>query len=227
MQTEFSLNKVKISIIEDSEIHSEWLKAELENDPLFQVISQDHLGRQGIISIKNKSPDVALLDFQLADLTGLEVAKRINTYNEKIKLFIITAHSEITILERIISDKNIKGLAIKGSIYFNMNLLPAIKIVAMGGVYLEPSLLEKLRESGRPDGISNLTPREFEVFIQSCAGKSDKKIAEDLYVELPYIKNIKSKISKKIKNMNVDNLLHKLIENANPNPFIADIYKNF
>ncbi|MEO8402295.1 MAG: response regulator [Gammaproteobacteria bacterium] len=77
MQMESSLNKVKISIIEDSEIHSEWLRAELENDQLFEVVSQDHLGRQGIISVKERSPDVALLDFQLEDLTGQEVAKEL------------------------------------------------------------------------------------------------------------------------------------------------------
>ncbi len=221
---EASSSKVKISIIEDSEIHREWLKVELENDPLFEVISQDRLGRQGIVSVKERCPNVVLLDFQLEDLTGLEVAKRINVFNENIKLFIITAHTEITILERIINDKHIKGLAIKSSIYFDMNLISAIKIVAMGGVYLEPSLLEKLRESDKLNGISNLTPREFEVFIQSYAGKPDKKIAEDLYVELPYIKNIKSKISKKIKNTNVDTLLSKLIENANLNQFSTEIY---
>lgn len=217
MHQQSSLNKMKISIIEDCEILSEWLKIELENDPIFEVISQDRLGRLGITSAKEKKPDVVLLDFQLEDLTGLEVAKRINLFNERIKLFIITAHTDFTILERIINDKSVKGLAIKSSIYFDINLLSAIKNVAVGGVYLEPSLLEKLRESNKPNGISNLTPREFEVFIQSYSGKSDIKIASDLHVELPYIKNIKSKISKKIKNTNVNNLLSKLIENANPN----------
>ncbi|MEO8402296.1 MAG: hypothetical protein ABI597_10990 [Gammaproteobacteria bacterium] len=105
-----------------------------------------------------------------------------------------------------------------------MNLLSAIKIVATGGVYLEPSLLEKLRETSRSNGISYLTSREFEVFIQSCSGKTDKKIAADLYVELPYIKNIKSKIAKKIKNTNVDTLLNKLIENSNPNLYLAEVH---
>jgi len=216
--------KVKISLIEDSDIHREWLKAELANDLLFEVVSEDRFGRQGIASVKEKNSDIVLLDFQLEDLTGLEAAKRISAYNDKIKIFIMTAHSEISIIERIIRDKNIQGIAIKGSIYFSMNLKSAIKIVSHGGVYMEPSLLEKLRGSDKLNGISNLTPREFEVFIQSHAGKQDEKIAEDLCVELPYIKNIKSKIHKKIKNTSVDTLLNKLIENANPKQALEEMY---
>jgi len=219
-KSKLSKSKIKISIIEDSEIHREWLKTTLQIERQFDIVSVDRLAKQGIVAIKAHNSDLVLLDFQLEDLTGLEAAKRISAYNDKVKLFMITAHTETTILERIISDKNIKGLAIKGSSYFALNLKSAIKNVAIGGVYLEPSLLEKLRDSSRANGISNLTRREFEVFIQSNAGKRDERIAEDLNVELAYIKNIKSKIAKKIKHFNVgSSLLNKLIENANPNQF--------
>ena len=212
-----AIHKIKISIIEDSEIHSEWIKAKLESDSCFEIVSIDRSAKAGIESVKTRNPDLVLLDFQLEDMTGLEAVKRMSAYSEQIKLFIITAHTEITIIERIINDNNIKGLAIKGSQYFEANLKAAVKNVVDGGVYLDPSLLNKLRESGKSNGISDLTKREFEVFIQSNAGKTDVKIAEDLCVELPYIKNIKSKITKKIKDTNMDSLLCKLIENAHPN----------
>lgn len=207
---------LKISIIEDSPIHREWLKAELHNHAEFDVVSVDRYAKSGIQSVKEYHPDIVLLDFQLEDMTGLEAAKRINVYDENIKIFMITAHTEVTIIERLIGDKCIKGLAIKGSQYFADNLKPAIKNIGAGGVYLDPSLLNKLRESGKPNGISELTRREFEVFIQSYAGKPDVKIAQDLNVELLYIKNIKSKIAKKIKDTNTQSLLCKLIENAMP-----------
>jgi len=44
------IGKMKISIIEDNEILREWLIAELENDPMIEVVSQDRFGRQGIVS---------------------------------------------------------------------------------------------------------------------------------------------------------------------------------
>ena len=116
------IHALKISIIEDSPIHSEWLKAELDNNAEFDIVSVDRYAKSGIQSIKQYHPDIVLLDFQLEDMTGLEVAKRVNAHDENIKIFMITAHTEITIIERLISDKCIKGLAIKGSQYFADNL---------------------------------------------------------------------------------------------------------
>jgi len=211
---------IKISIIEDSAIHLEWIKAEFHEDVMFEIVSADRLARKGLESIKSIQPNLVIVDFQLEDMTGLEVAKRIKAYSEQIKVFMITAHTEATIVERIYQDKNIDALAIKGSQYFGHNLKSAIKDVADGGAYLDPSLLNKLRESSKSNVISDLTKREFEIFIQSNAGKSDMKIAEDLCVELSYIKNLKSKITKKMKDANMDSLLRKLCENSYPDNII-------
>ena len=48
---------VKIGIIEDSEIHGEWLKAEIENDPNFELVCFDRTARAGIQSVKQNLPD--------------------------------------------------------------------------------------------------------------------------------------------------------------------------
>ena len=111
-------DEFKVSIIEDSEIHREWLKTELSEDKKMKVISAEPFGRDGIESVRHYKPDIVLLDFQLEDMTGLEVAKRIKTHNANVKIFALTAHTEISIIERIISNKNIDALAVKGSHYF-------------------------------------------------------------------------------------------------------------
>ena len=209
-------DEFKVSLIEDSEIHREWLRMELSNNKPIEIISIDRFGRDGIESAKLYKPDMILLDFQLEDMTGLEVSKRVKIYNPKIKIFALTAHTEISIIERIINDKNIDAIAIKGSHYFESNFLSAITHVIKGGSYLDPSLLKNLRESKNLHNLNKLTKREFEIFIQSNAGKSDSKIALDLRVELSHVRNLKSRVAKKIKDTNVDNLILKLVENSHP-----------
>ena len=209
-------DEFKISIIEDSEIHREWLKAELSDHKKIKVISTDRFGRNGIESVRHYKSDMILLDFQLEDMTGLEVSKRIKSHNAKIKIFALTAHTEISIIERIISNKNIDAIAIKGSHYFEANFISAIIHVIEGGAYLDPSLLKNLRKSKNSNELNKLTGREFEIFIQSNAGKSDEKIAEDLCVELSHIRNLKSRIAKKIKDDDIDNLILKLVNNSHP-----------
>ena len=208
------LKPALISIIEDSALHRECLRLRIAECDYLQIASLDQAGRSGLESIKLHKPQLVLLDFQLADMTGLEVAKRIKSYDENIKVFMLTAHVEASIISRIISDKSIDALAIKGSHYFELNFMAAIKYVLSGGTYLEPSLLDKMREAKQQVGLSELTKREFELFIQINIGKCDQKIAEDLCVELAHVRNMKSRILKKVKNDDLDGLLAKLIENA-------------
>lgn len=207
-------DKILISLIEDSEMHIEWLKSQLNNHERFNLVSVDSLGRKGIESIKKYTPDIVLLDFQLIDITGIEVAKRIKHSFSKIKIFAFTAHSDLAIVERMIIDKNIDAIAIKGSQYFENNLLSSIEHVANGDSYLDPSVLKMLRNRKDFDVLNKLTGKEFEVFIHTSSGKNDTKIAEDLCVELSYVRNLKTKISKKINHTDIKNLIKKLIENS-------------
>lgn len=209
-----NLKQIRLNIIEDSEIHREWLKIELSFDESIQIASVDSLGKQGIESAKRNKPDIVLIDFQLKDMTGFEVLKRIKAYDNAVKIFMITAHTESSIIERMCHDKNIDALTIKGSRYFEENFLMAIRDVVNGGAYLDPSLLKKLRESKKSNGLTTLTKREFEIFVQANIGKSDLEIANDLCIEIAYVRNIKSKIAKKIKDDDIDNILLKLIKNA-------------
>lgn len=210
-------NLFKISIIEDSEIHREWLYTELMDHPNLTVINASSLARDGIEAVKKCKPDLVILDFQLHDMTGLEVAKRVKNYHPDIKIFVLTAHNEASIVERIINHKDIDAIAIKGSPYFEINFLTALVQVLEGGTYLDPSLLNKLRATNNITGLNKLTKREFEVFIQSNSGKSDNKIADDLCVELSHIRNLKSRIVNKIKDENVNNIILKLVNNSHSN----------
>lgn len=205
---------IKIIIIEDSVIHSEWLKAIISDEKSLTLLDSFQNGRAGAVYVKDAPVDIVIIDFQLKDMTGLEVCKRIKSYNSNIKTFMLTAHTEISIIHRIINDKNVDAISIKGSPYFDDNFHSAILHVAKGGTYIDPSLLGKLRESMTCDTLSNLTKREFEIFIQLNIGKNEWEITSDLNIELSYLRNVKSKLSKKINGGSVQNLLHKLLENA-------------
>lgn len=215
----------RISIIEDSAIHREWLGEELSAKEYLQIVSMDNSGKQGLESVKLHKPDLVLLDFQLTDMTGLEISKRIKLNDDSIKIFMLTAHTDVSIIERIISDKNIDAVAIKGSPYFELNFLSAIQFILNGGTYLEPSILTKLRESNTHLGLSGLTKREFEVFIQLNTGKSDQEVADDLFVDVAHVKNIKSRILKKVKHDDLDGLLSKLLENSSSISLENDLWK--
>ncbi|MCX7124151.1 MAG: LuxR C-terminal-related transcriptional regulator, partial [Gammaproteobacteria bacterium] len=105
------------------------------------------------------------------------------------------------------------GVAIKGSHYFNNSFIDVVESVVHGESYLDPSLLKMFRISNDTDGLSQLTKREFEVFIQVSVGKSDEEIAKDLSVDILHVKNMRSKISRKTKQEYTKNIAQKLSGN--------------
>lgn len=206
--------KITVSIIEDSDIHRTLFSEKLSESGKFFVVAQDKLGRAGVESVKKHQPRIVLLDFQLPDITGIEVSKRIKSHFNDIKILAITAHTEKSIVEKIIHDKNVDGVAIKGSHYFNNAFIDVIESVANGESYIDPSLFKTLRISKDIDGLSQLTKREFEVFIQVSAGKSDEEISKDLSVDILHVKNMRSKISKKTNQEYVKNIAQKISGNT-------------
>lgn len=205
---------ISVTIIEDSDIHRTLFFEKLSEDNRFKVLSQDFLGRAGIESVKKYRPDIVLLDFQLPDITGIEVSKRIKSYDASIKILAVTAHTEKSIVEKIIQDKNVDGVAIKGSHYFQGAFFEMVAMVANGGSYVDPSLLNVVRDTKDASGLSQLTRREFEIFMQVSAGKSDDAIAADLCVDVLHVKNIRSKVSKKTNHSLIRNITQQVAENV-------------
>lgn len=204
---------IPIAIIEDSEIHAAWLQETLIEDPRFRVVDWSTTGKAGIDAVKQLSPHLVFLDFQLSDLTGIEIAKRIKSHLPNTKTFMLTALNNLAIIERLIDDKNIDALGIKGSPYLEDHLLLATNHVLAGGHYIDSSLLNKLREANTMPGVRSLTKREFEIFIQLMLGKSDQKIADHLSIEILHVKNMKSKILKKVQHDDTDRLMAMLMSN--------------
>lgn len=206
--------KITVSIIEDSDIHRTLFSEKLSESGKFFVVAQDKLGRAGVESVKKYQPRIVLLDFQLPDITGIEVSKRIKSHFNDIKILAITAHTEKSIVEKIIHDKNVDGVAIKGSHYFQNAFLDVVESVVNGESYIDPSLLKTLRLSKDVDVLAQLTKREFEVFMQVSVGKTDEEIAKDLSVDILHVKNTRSKIVKKTNHTHTKSVSQKISGNT-------------
>ena len=205
---------MSVAIIEDSDIHRVLFYEKLAENKQFYVVSQDKLGRAGIESVRKHHPNIVVLDFQLPDITGIEVSKRIKSYCPAVKILAVTAHTEKTIVEKIIQDKNVDGVGIKGSHYFQNAFVDIVASVARGSSYIDPSLLNVFRGTKDVTGLSQLTKREFEIFMQMSAGKSDDAIARDLCIDILHVKNMRSKVSKKTNQGVIRTITQKVAENV-------------
>jgi len=207
------MDKIKIAIIDDNKLHREIYKCYLEDLDSAEVVSEDTNGEDGFISVRHNNPDIVFLDFQLTGITGVETAKKIKNRCPSVKILSLTSHRNPCIINRMIDETSIDGVGIKGSKLLSDNFPYIIKYILGGNSFLDPQALEILRMTQKEGGVQELTRREFEVFIQSGIGRCDDDISRSLNVDIMHIRNIKSKIKKKLSGRGRSSLTKSLVDN--------------
>ena len=105
------------------------------------MIAEAANGREASLLIQNKNPDVVLLDFQLPMLSGIETAREIADQQKGTKsIFISVLADEEYVLEAF--KAGARGFVASESA--QTDLLPAIRVVSEGGVFLSPLISSEL-----------------------------------------------------------------------------------
>lgn len=150
------------------------------------------LGRQGCVVvgsagraedawnlIRDRRPDVAVVDVNLPDESGAELARRLLAEDPELGVLLYTgAEDRKTVSEAL--DCGARGFAVKAGP--PTELIDAIRIIARGGTYLDPRLKSLL--GARPDtaGEHLLSEREREVLDLLAKGLTGEDVAEQLFL---------------------------------------------
>ena len=89
-----SVNQAKILVVEDEPSQREVLAYNLKAEG-FLVISADN-GEDALLLVEEEEPDLILLDWMMPNLSGIEVCRRLKSYNETraIPIVMVSARSE-------------------------------------------------------------------------------------------------------------------------------------
>jgi DNA-binding NarL/FixJ family response regulator len=84
---------VRILLVDDNPAVRNYLRALLEQQDSWQVFCDEaRTGGEALQRVKNNPPDMILLDFQMPDLNGLDVARQISEIFPEIPILMITIH---------------------------------------------------------------------------------------------------------------------------------------
>ena len=178
----------------------EGLKQLLELEGDFKVIAEAADGVECINKLEEITPDVLLLDINMPNMNGLEVLQKMKEKRIKVKVLVLTIHSEVEYLLKAV-DIGVNGYLLKDS--ESAELKKAINAVVNGENYIQPSLIPVLNakmidRDKDTVKIESLTKRELEVLKNLSYGMYNKEIAEKLDISERTVKNHISNIFKKI-----------------------------
>ena len=177
-----------VLIVDDHPILLQGCKRIIEDMGIKTVIPARNIV-SGYRLFRRHAPSVTIIDlsFQGNNLAGLTLIKRINRYDSKAHMIVLSMHSDPTIVSRALQ-AGAKGYVIKDA--SPAELVKAIKQVLAGKVYLGSDLARKIAFAEVQRGpLANLTARELQTLGLLAEGKTYGPIAADLDVSYKTIVN--------------------------------------
>jgi DNA-binding NarL/FixJ family response regulator len=83
---------IRILVVDDNPAVRHYLRSILEQRTSWQVCDEARTGEEALERVHRSPPDVILLDFQMPDLNGLDVAREINRFWPGIPILMVTVH---------------------------------------------------------------------------------------------------------------------------------------
>ena len=209
--------KTKVVIVEDHQLFREGLRAILESRDGFQVVGEAPDGVDAIRCIRNKEPDLLLLDISMPRRDGISVINETRRQFPDLKILVLTMHeSDEFVLEAFKAGAN--GFCLKDS--SRNELLVAIDGVLAGKTYISPQIAGDVIQGyifGRSEMKSKsnwetLSQREREILKLVAEGYINKEIASILNISIKTVEKHRSNIMNKLDLHNVAALTSYAIE---------------
>lgn len=195
--------KKRIVIAEDHTIVRDGLRSLLTYEGNFDVVGEANDGMEAIRCVKNKEPDILLLDLNMPKMDGISALKEIKKQSPNVKILALTMHKdEEYILEAFRSGAD--GYCIKTS--SGAELLSAIKIVLSGRQFVSPDISDKVLEGyiegkktiRKESSWDSLTQREIEVLKLVGEGYQNKYISEYLCISIKTVEKHRANLMEKL-----------------------------
>jgi DNA-binding NarL/FixJ family response regulator len=188
----------RVLIADDHEVVRDGVRAFLERHSNYLVVAEAADGEEAIAKAIDTEPDVALLDYSLPLLNGLEVTRQIRARLPRTEVLIFTVcESELVIEETLKADA--RGYLLKYDA--NRYLLDAIASVAAHRPFFTSKVTETLlkRYLTRPhQPASILTNRERTVVQMIAEGHSNKQIGRILNLSIKTVETHRAAVMRKL-----------------------------
>jgi two-component system response regulator DegU len=196
------MGTIRLMIVDDHAIVRQGLIKLIEMISDFKVVAEGSNGREAIELVKIHKPDIVLMDLNMPDMDGIEACRRIKECDAGAKVIALTVCEEIDRITEALA-AGAKGYILKNTDL--ENLARIIRGVYEGKAYIDPAvatgLIDRYTSFAQQAEIRDASPlseRETEVLSLVSKGKTNREIAEELFISEKTVKNHVTSILRKL-----------------------------
>ena len=180
----------------------EGLKALVNAQPDMHVIGEADTGRAASQRVKELKPDVVVMDMTMPEMNGAEATQQIKQECPEVKVLALTIYEDSGYLHKML-EAGASGYVLKRAV--TDELVRAIRTVAAGGSYRDPTLAGKVisnyfnqnpSEGKAAEGV--LSERESQVLRLIAWGYSNKEIGWKLGINVKTVDTYKLRLMEKL-----------------------------
>jgi two-component system response regulator NreC len=164
----------------------------------FEVVAECGDGRDALAAAREARPDVAILDFSMPLLNGVDAAREMKSAAPATAVVLVTVHAESPYVLAAL-EAGVRGYVLKKQ--SADELVSAIRAVLRGESYLSPGVSGVVMEACVRKGESEngpLTSRERQVLQLVAEGKTTRKTAEILGISPKTVESHRTRLMKKL-----------------------------
>ena len=195
---------VRLLIADDQAVVRAGLRRILETDAELEVVGEALDGLAAVDAVRRLRPHVVLMDIRMPRLDGLAATEEILKGDEPPKVLVLTTFGLDEYVDAALR-AGASGFLLKDAP--PEDILAAVRTVARGGALLDPAVtpgvIARLAATpqARPElqaQLAELSPREQDVLVRIAQGRSNREIADELFVSEGTVKTHVGRIFAKL-----------------------------
>lgn len=201
---------VDLLLVDDHALFRFGLKSVLASADDIEVVGEVADGEAALDFVRDRLPDVVLMDVNMPGIGGIEATRRIVHVAPDVRVIAVTAMSEEPFPNQLL-DAGARGYLSKGCPADE--LFKAVRDVAKGRYYISSDVARKLAlgriaTQDETSPLKLLSPREMQVLLMIVQGQGNQQISEALFLSPKTISTYRHRLFEKLDVANDVELTH-------------------
>lgn len=170
------MSPIRVVLADDHPVVRSGIRTMLQRAVDILVVGEASTGREALRLVEETHPDVLLLDMELPDLKGIEVAQQLKQADSPVKILVLSAHDDPLYIRELL-ESGAAGYLVKEEA--PETIVEAVRGVAHGeqgwvSRRIAAQMVSWMRKED--GGEAKLTPRELAVLRLVVEGKTNQNI---------------------------------------------------